>query len=63
MYKAPGLASIISFSFYPVGFCLDNHKNCQNEGGRGDKGCEMDMLESCVVQHYCLNGNATADLS
>ena len=54
------MADAIEFSFYPLGFFLDGHKNCQNEGGRGDAGCEMDKLESCMVTQLCLNGNCTS---
>lgn len=53
----------MSFSFYPVGKFLDNHKSCfTNEHGRGDDRCVMDKLGACVVREgvQCMDGNCSA---
>ena len=44
---------MLDFRFYPVG-TFSTVTDCPAEGH--DKGCEMDMLESCIVQHSCPTG-------
>lgn len=53
MRASGGLNELIDFRFYPVGTFSDVSA-CPPVGS--DKGCEMDMLESCIVQHSCPTG-------
>ena len=52
-----GLNALVDFRFYPVGK-FSATSTCPGAGN--DKGCEMDMLEACVVQHTCPYGSQTS---
>jgi len=54
-----GLNALVDFRFYPVGK-FSATSTCPGAGN--DKGCEMDMLEACVVQHTCPYGSGPCEV-